>query len=286
MGYEYVLADVFTDRPFAGNQLAVFPRADGLSDATMQALAREFNFSEITFVLPPADDADFRVRIFTPAGELPFAGHPTVGTAVALVAEGLAEPGRLVLGEGIGPVAVDADGGFARLTITPALELPADVPPRPAVAAALSLPEDDVVDCWYASAGLRFCYVRLAAGAVDRAVLDRAVWSKRIAGTWAPHLYVFEGEPSSGSELYARSFVPDLGVGEDPATGSAAAGLVASLAARASWPDGSHRLSIDQGVLLGRPSRILAGVEVAEGELRAVTVGGPSVLVGRGSMAV
>jgi trans-2,3-dihydro-3-hydroxyanthranilate isomerase len=293
MDHSFFLADVFTQRAFGGNQLAVFPDARGLTDAAMQALAREFNFSETTFVLPPDDPAHDprqarrRLRIFTPSEELPFAGHPTVGTAAVLAAHGGVGE-SLVLEEGVGPVAVEVTGSYSRFTVTAPYETTDEKPPTAAVAAALSLPGDAILDTWYGGIGLRFCYVRLTdAAMVDRAVPDRAAWSAGVAGGWSPNLYVFAGDFGDGGLLHARSFVPGTGMEEDPATGSAAAGLVAGLAvgspgAAASEPS----LRIDQGVAMGRPSRIDATAHTdRDGRLTGVSIGGHTVIVGQGTIA-
>jgi trans-2,3-dihydro-3-hydroxyanthranilate isomerase len=288
--YEFHLADVFTTRRFGGNQLAVLTDARGLSDAEMQAVAQEFGFSETTFVLPPDDPAHTcRVRIFTPAEELPFAGHPTVGTAAVLAAVRGTGDGRLVFEEGVGPVAVDVAGTHSRLTVTAPFRSAEPGPAPAAVAAALSLAAEDVAETWFGGVGVPFGFVRLSGReAVDRAVLDRAAWRAGLAGAWSPHLYVFAGSFTPGAHLYARSFVPDIGIGEDPATGSAAAGLVASLARRAAagGGDGEVTLTIDQGVAMGRPSRLEAAAAVRGGEVASVSVGGHTVLVGRGTLTL
>jgi trans-2,3-dihydro-3-hydroxyanthranilate isomerase len=285
---DFTIVDVFSDRAFGGNQLAVFPQADGISDATMQRLAREFNFAETTFVLPPGDPAHTcRVRIFTPHAELPFAGHPTVGTAAVLASLDEDHPGterRFVFEEGIGPVTVTADGKAARLYLqSPERERAAESPQAAAIARALSLPETAVVRTWYAGLGVRFCFVHLAdAGLVDRAVLDRTAWKAGVANGWSPHLYLFAGECRDGGRLYARMFAPALGVDEDPATGSAGAALIASLADDSPSADGSYRLQIDQGVSMSRPSLIEAAAQKEHGRLAEVTVGGHATIVGHG----
>ncbi|RMI40255.1 PhzF family phenazine biosynthesis protein [Streptomyces triticirhizae] len=288
----FLIADVFTDRPFGGNQLAVLPEADGLTDAQLQALAREFNYSESVFVLPPEDPAhSARLRIFTPERELPFAGHPTVGAAAVLVGQGLLDPaatgGRVLFEEGVGLVAVEVAGSFARLTLTSPYLRAEEPPARAAVAAALSLPEGEVLDCWYGGVGLRFCYVLLTGrDAVDRAALDRAAWAAGLAGGWAEDLHVGAGELADGGRVYARCFVPSMGVPEDPATGSAAAGLVAGLVARPgrepAEPAGEVRLTVEQGVAMGRPSVIEASARWREGRLSEVSVGGHTVLTATG----
>ena len=174
MGFDFSLVDVFTDRPFGGNRLAVFPCATGIADATMQQLASEFNFSETTFVLPPSDPScTCRVRIFTPRQELPFAGHATVGTAAVLAS--LSDDKQFVFEEGIGPVRVDVDGESMRLYLdSPRYENSSEAPPTAEIARALSLPDDAISDSWYGGIGLKFCFVRLASPElVDRAVLDK-----------------------------------------------------------------------------------------------------------------
>ena len=210
-----------------GNQLAVIPNAEGLTDATMQAIAREFNFSETTFVLPAENPTHTcRLRIFTPRNELPFAGHPTLGTAAVLARRMDAHASlrrRFTFEEGIGPVAVDVDGDNACLRLqSPNYETTAESPPIDAIAKALSLRETDITESWCAGVGLQFCYVQLAnIEAVDRAALDKSAWAPSDANGWPSALYVFGGEWRSGARMYARCFVPGAGIDEDPATGSA-----------------------------------------------------------------
>jgi trans-2,3-dihydro-3-hydroxyanthranilate isomerase len=288
MKYRFFIADVFTDKPFAGNQLAVLPQAEGISDVAMQSIAREFNFAETTFVLPPRDPRNAcRVRIFTPKTELPFAGHPTVGTAAVLAHVGKLQPGALVLEEGIGPVPVEVARGdglwHARFTIEKEVEVPS-VRAEPAhAAAALSLPEAAVREAWYANPGVRFCFIRLPDKAtVDRAVLDRAAWSRHFAQAWASNLYFFAGE----KQVYVRMFAPALGIDEDPATGSAAVGIAGVLATRLPERDGVFTWHIEQGVAMGRRSTIEASAEKRDGRVAKVKVGGPTVVVAEGEMTL
>ena len=287
MSFDFVLVDVFSDRAFGGNQLAVFPDATGIADETMQQLAREFNFSESTFVLPPSDPScTCRVRIFTPVQELPFAGHPTVGTAAVLAS--LRGEKQFVFEEGIGPVAVDVDGGTIRFRLrSPRYETSSEAPPAAAIARALSVPQDAIADCWYGGVGLKFCFVRLAsAELVDRAVLDKGAWTSGVAGGWAQEMYVFAGEFRDGSRLHARMFGPGVGVDEDPATGSACASLIASLAARSPEPDGTYQLRVDQGVAMGRPSELEGSARKEAGQITEVAVGGSAAIVGHGTMTL
>jgi trans-2,3-dihydro-3-hydroxyanthranilate isomerase len=195
--------------------------------------------------------------------------------------------GKLVLEEGVGPVEAEVSGTYARFTVTAPYESPADEqPPVAAVAAALSLPADAVEDAWYAGVGNPFCYVRLTdAETVDRAVLDQAAWSAGVADGWSPSIYFFAGEFRDGGRVHARSFAPAFGIPEDPATGSACTGLVASLAVRAGEP--SPSLRIDQGVRMGRPSQIEATAHTdRDGRLTGVSVGGHTVIVGQGTITV
>lgn len=290
MGFDFTLVDVFSDRPFGGNQLAVFPDARGIAEGTMQQLAREFNFSETTFVLPPRDPSHTcQVRIFTPHQELPFAGHPTVGTAAVLASrsDGDAAGRQFVFEEGVGPVTVAVDGQAIRLHLwSPDYETTDEAPPAAAIAKALSVPGNAIAESWYAGVGLRFCFVRLAdRELVDRAVLDKAAWQAGIAAGWSPHLYVFAGDDRD-AHLHARFFAPAVGVDEDPATGSACATLVASLAQRSPEPDGSYRLQIDQGVAMGRPSALEGTAYKENGRLTEVVVSGRATIVGNGTMTL
>jgi trans-2,3-dihydro-3-hydroxyanthranilate isomerase len=299
-GYRFVTADVFTDRAFGGNPLAVLPDARGLGTAQMQAIAREFNLSETVFVLPPEDAAHARrLRIFTPRSEIPFAGHPTVGTAIVLAALGeipLAdEITPIVLGEGAGPVPVTirSAGGrpvFAALEAPQAPEIRAAVEVERIAAAAGLAPADFATAGGLPAAvscGLPFTIARLRdREALACARLDHAAWRSGLAGSWADHLLLIADAGEDGVDLRARMFAPGAGVDEDPATGSAAAALGGWMGLRAGWGDGRHRLVIHQGVEMGRPSRLEVEVERAGGALVAVRVGGGAVLMMEGTIAV
>jgi trans-2,3-dihydro-3-hydroxyanthranilate isomerase len=288
MSLDFTLADVFSDRPFGGNQLAVFPDATGIAEADMQRLAREFNFSETTFVLPPDNPAcTHRVRIFTPSAELPFAGHPTIGTAAVLASADGGEPGegQFTFEEGIGPVEVKVDRSGIRFHLrSPKFETPDEAPPADAIARALALPPEAITETWYAGIGLRFCFVRVASPElVDRIVMDRAAWASGVAGGWSAQLYCFAGDYDHG-RLHARFFAPGFGVDEDPATGSASAALAASVAHQSAEADGTYRIQIDQGVLMGRPSELTATAYKEGGQITEVIVGGSAAIIGSGTI--
>jgi len=295
VSWRFHIVDVFTASAFAGNALAVLPDARGLTTAQMQTIAREFNFSETTFVFPDEADASRpRVRIFTPGAELDFAGHPTIGTACALAMHGflgadLGVPARLILEENVGPVAVEVerlDGVFhAALTLEGDIEMPSGAPSAADAAAVLTLDPADVRHTFYAGVGLPICFVELGSeAAVDRAVIDRPAWSRVLASSWSPHVYLFAGRLEDGGSLYARMFAPALGVEEDPATGSACAALVGALASMPEVGDGDLRLAIRQGVAMGRPSAIEARASKRGGRVVSVGVAGAVSSVATGEI--
>jgi trans-2,3-dihydro-3-hydroxyanthranilate isomerase len=296
MSHDFVLVDVFSKKPFGGNQLAVFPNATGLSATQMQSIAREFNFAETTFVLPPEQAGHTRrLRIFSPGSEMPFAGHPTVGTAAVLAHLG-AVPSvdgqtDVVFGEQVGPVQVRVTnaGGrlYSQLRLEAELERPDWVPDRGGVARTLGLPDDAVSECWFGSVGLRFCFAHVhTPKQVDAAVLDKQAWAATLKGSWAELLFFFSGDLRNNGSMYARMFAPGIGVDEDPATGSACAALVGYLAHRDPHPDITVALSVLQGVKIGRRSEISAGAQMKQGRLQHVTVGGTVTVTGTGTMTV
>jgi trans-2,3-dihydro-3-hydroxyanthranilate isomerase len=300
----FFTADIFTSTRFGGNQLAVIPDARGLTDAQMLSITREFNYSESTFVLPPDNPANTRrVRIFTPGGELPFAGHPTVGTAFVLATIGeiplTGDETRIVLEEGVGPVPVvirtkNGEPAFCQFSVAKLPEVGPPLPPRAAMAASLSLAEEDLLDgAWHAqvvSCGLPFAFVPVR----DRSVVARSrirldQWEKHLAGHQGENVMVFAMDPEeSGHDVRARMYGPgpSVNVPEDPATGSACAALGGYLAMRSSQRDGTLRWVVEQGYEMGRPSLIEVEVDRGSGGVTAVRVGGDSVLVSEGRMTV
>jgi trans-2,3-dihydro-3-hydroxyanthranilate isomerase len=296
MPRRFVTLDVFTSHRLTGNPLAVVLDCDGLDAAVMQAISREFNLPETVFVFPPSNPgARARLRIFTPGREIPFAGHPTVGTAVLLSlldGDGATE---FVLEENVGPVRcevarIDSERGRAKF----------DVPQQPAqgaaienaadIAAALGLTADDL-GCeglapatWSAGNPITFVPVR-GLGAVRRARVDSARWEQGFPASTRPIAYLFCTETvDKEHHFHARMFAPAFGVPEDPATGSAAAAFAGMLAKDATLADGAHHFAIEQGCEMGRPSVMHLDLTMRGGKLQAASVGGEAVRVLQGTI--
>ena len=294
MKYPFHLVDVFSSTPFGGNPLAILPDATGISADGMQKIAREFNFPESTFVLPMNDLDTYRVRIFTPRAELDFAGHPTIGTACALVMTQrvrTADPIRLILEENIGPVMVDVarrNGGYhGTLTLSGKIDAPAGAPAPSDLAAVLSIEPAEVSQSFFAGVGLPFCFAQLKSNeAVDRAAINRAAWTATLSRAWSPNLFFFAGDLRDGGELYARMCAPALGVEEDPATGSACAALVGAMASKHDFGGTAYHLSIRQGVSMGRRSEIEAQARKSGGVVTAVSVSGATAYIASGEIEV
>lgn len=289
--FRYYTCDVFNDRPFGGNPLAVLTDARGLDGATMQAIAREFNFSETAFVCPPGDPRHTaRLRIFTPGGELPFAGHPTVGAAFVLSSIGAtAGASQIVFEEGVGPVHVRverSEGQVARCTLTAAQapEKVAVVNQRVRLAAMLGLQSAELsaqAEVW--SCGVPFTVIPLATvEALQRARLDRDRWSRLLGEHEGRKVYPIARVDDATWRV--RMFAPSLGVAEDAATGSAAAALAGWLAARHPEASGTRHWRILQGDDIGRPSEIMLEADVADGAATTVRVGGRCVMMTEGTL--
>ena len=299
--YEYVTVNVFSDVRFGGNPLAVFPDATGLTDAQMQVLAREFNYSETTFVLPPADPRHTaRLRIFTPTTELPFAGHPNVGTGFALASRAAALPEHFTFEEGAGLVRVHilkgADGrpNGARVSAPQALSIGVAVPTETVAACASLAPEDIATlahDPLVASVGIPFVIAELASlEALARAIPDLAAFRGAVHGigelAGQLNLLLYVRVDGDATRLRARVFAPLAGVLEDPATGSASAALAALLTSLAPGDNLALAFDVFQGEELGRPSRLLATArKTPEGPVLA-TVAGTCVAVMCGHVEV
>jgi len=297
MQRRYITVDVFTDRAFGGNPLAVVLDAGGLSTAQMQAIASEFNYAETTFVLPPRDAAhDAQVRIFTVNKEIPFAGHPNVGTAFVLATQATKPPARLKFEEGAGlvPVEILNEGGKvfgAELTAPQPLKKLTQFSAEQA-AAVVSLSSADIRTDRHppqiVSVGLPFLVVELASrDGLRRARPDAAAFAHTFPcdGSDAVYLYTRDIPPAEKtSDLQARMFHPgSSGLSEDPATGSATVAAGALLADLASERDGELKLRIGQGVDMGRPSLLLTRVRKANGVVVSAHVGGRCVPMMEGS---
>lgn len=279
----YEIVDVFTDRPFAGNPLAVVFGADRLAAGQMQALAREFNLSETVFVLPPTQDgATYRARIFTPDRELPFAGHPSVGAAVTTLRRDGREPGIVVQECGAGLLPIEVDAGQATLTggqptVGPELD------PAPLLE-SVGLTLDDFAGPAprTAGCGLEFPYLPVRPDAVARAQADLAA-ARRYG---VDHILIFSWLPADRA-AHARMFGSGVGVPEDPATGSAALGLGVWLVASGLLPgDGESAYTVRQGVEIHRPSLLECTVTATGGVALGATVRGQVVPIARGEIAV
>ena len=292
--------DVFSDRLFSGNQLAVFLDGRGLAAGTMQAVANEMNFSETTFVLPPEHaDTDVRMRIFTPSAELPIAGHPTIGSTFALARAGVITSDRdqFVFGLGVGPVPVELDWrngelGFAWMT-QPMPTFSASIADVGCVVAALGISESVVTDTGLplqvVSCGVPFLIVPITTrAAVDSAVLNMKAYGElvRTLPDQARGLFFFSQERGDDkATVYSRMFAPEVGVIEDPATGVASGPLGCYLVRHNVVTAAAARSILSlQGVKMGRPSQVHISIGVEDGVIRSVRVGGAAVLAGEGTL--
>ncbi|MGO4196334.1 PhzF family phenazine biosynthesis protein [Rhizobium sp. YAF28] len=301
MALSYSVYDVFTDTKLAGNPLAVIFDGKGLDDAAMQAVARETNLSETVFVQPANNPAyTARIRIFTPGRELPFAGHPTVGTAIAL-AEKAHGAGTLdlvsVLEENVGPVRCavrlrEGEASFAEFDLprkSQQISLPLD---KLGIADALSLKtteigfENHVPSIW--SAGVPFLMVPVHdVGAAERLEFDPQLWEKTVPfvdGALASAYIYCRGGVNHVAKFHARMFASGMGISEDPATGSAAAALSGAINHFDRLTDGHHPILIEQGLEMGRPSFIHLHMDIEGGAISNARIGGQAVRIATGTL--
>ncbi|MFP4324229.1 MAG: PhzF family phenazine biosynthesis protein [Anaerolineales bacterium] len=298
----YTLVDVFTHKPFGGNPLAVFMGASALEGDIMQTLAKELNLSESVFVLPPLQEtSDYRLRIFTPAREMPMAGHPTVGAAFALVQAGLLGPENPTrntpytyhFDEGVGVIPVEVLYGINQddLMITMEQPLPSFADPiaaRADMAALLSLDADDIhpdLPVQVVSTGVPFTFIPLRSlDAVKRAVLRHDIWSALLKDTDAPDVFLFTPQAEDDAHsVHSRMFAPSLGIPEDPATGAASGPLGCYLVRHGVVSTGPQvQIISEQGYEMGRPSLIHITITSQGDEISRVRVGGHCVLMGEG----
>jgi trans-2,3-dihydro-3-hydroxyanthranilate isomerase len=296
----YHRVDVFTDRAFGGNPLAVFTNGRGVPAETMQAIAKEFNLSETTFVLPPDDPRhDWRVRIFTPGHELPMAGHPTVGTTFVLAREHMIRRDErettITLEEGVGPIPVrvefrDGEPSFAEMS-QPLPQFGPELPDRRAAAEMLSLAAEDVdegLPLEVVSCGVPFLYVPVRTLDAARRARPRADLMERVSESVGipPEVFVFTREVEHpGSTVHSRMFAPGLGITEDPATGGASGPLGCYLVRHGLVPAGTEIIS-EQGIEMGRPSLIHIRIEQEGDRITAVRVGGQCHFMGEGFIEI
>jgi len=292
--------DVFTDRAFGGNPLGVFPDSAQLPSPLMQRIAREMNLSESVFLGPPESGGAARVRIFTPGKEVPFAGHPTVGSAIFLASllDDTPSDGTrtLVLEENVGhvPVEVRFEGGepvFARFTTAVLPEHRPSPVPDAELASMVGLSASDLhpeLKPEMVSCGLPFYVIPIRSlTAIRHAVLDTALWYRLVSHLWADHVYVVCPEvEGDGVDMHVRMFAPAAGVPEDPATGSAAAALGGYLSRLDGCEAGTLHWTVEQGLEIGRPSILQVEADRSGGTTSAVRVGGAAVFVSRGVMSV
>jgi trans-2,3-dihydro-3-hydroxyanthranilate isomerase len=299
----YLHLDVFTNRALEGNQLAVFPEPGAIDTATMQAITREMNFSECTFIFPPTSGGDIKMRIFTLGEELPMAGHPTIGSTFALAAEGTIAPGRtdFVFELGVGPTPVSLAWQNGKLTFAwMTQQLPkfgGVINDRKSFASAIGLEMADLpadFPIQVISCGVPFIFVRVATRqAVDSLSVDRAAFGRccRDAGVQELPTFFFttDGKQEEGAAqtVYSRMLAPGFGIAEDPATGGASGPLGCYLLHYGIvTPEAARNILSLQGVLMKRASRIHVSINSTDGAITRVRVGGQSVLVGRGELTL
>lgn len=294
MRRRFVTLDVFTDKRFAGNPLAIVLEPDELDTAAMQAIAREFNLSETVFVQPPANAAHrAKLRIFTPGRELPFAGHPTVGTAVLLGTLDGSSARNFILEENIGLVPCRVkpalDSGHATFDIPRLPAVDGKIADDTTLAVALSLSATDIgfgeftPQRW--SAGNPFAIVPVSGlAAIARCRPDMSHFEGAFGGGFAAPFVVCGETAEAGNDFHARMFALGVGIAEDPATGSAAAAFAGYLAAHGGYPDGEHLVRIEQGYEMGRPSLMELTLKIAGGKLTSASIGGSAVVVTEGTI--
>lgn len=298
MYYRFYTADVFTLKRFGGNQLAVFPHAEGLDTKSMRLVAREINITETVFVFPPRDPRNTRrIRIFTPSTELPFAGHPTIGTAFVLAMNGeiplFGESVLVALEEGIGLVNVririkNGKPAFTQLYSAIPPEFGPQPPGNDTLAKLLSIDADDILDGRFmpqaVSCGVPFLFIPLRdLNALNRAHLNHELWENYLQNYWAPHVFLltFNTEQSE-IDIRARVFAPGIAIHEDPATGSAATALGGYLGNNDQTWNGTIKWVVEQGVEMGRPSIMEVEADKVNGEVVRTRVGGSSVMISEG----
>lgn len=299
MKYQFFTLDVFAERIFEGNQLAVIPNAESLSDEQMQKIAQEFNYSETVFIIQGKSEKSWNVRIFTPNAEIDFAGHPNIGAAMLLAYIGEftdKEKSEIIFKEKVGevPITVYFENSrpiFAELTVA---KLPQEGPTPPTneqIAEIISLESSDI-DSRYKSlafsCGLPFLFVPiLSLSKLKMASLNHEKWKKYLSSYWAPQIYLITTDiVRPDSDFHARMFAPALGISEDPATGSAVAALSGYLTNIPKYQNGIFSLVIEQGFEIERPSILKMSFESSKGDVTKVHVRGNAIIVSQGELEI
>ena len=296
MEYQFYVMDVFTDKKFEGNQLAAFPFAEGISDEKMQKIAREFNYSETIFITSTKEKNVRNVRIFTPASEVDFAGHPNIGAAMLLARIGEYSDEKqidIIFKEKVGdvPLRVYFDNSVPQNAELSTAKLPekGDSPSIENIAKAVSLDVSDIITTESPlsfSCGLPFLFIPITSlEKLKQATLNQETWQNHISQSWAPQLYLFTKETElSNSDFHARMFAPSLGISEDPATGSAAAALAGFISEYMEKNDGTFSYVIEQGFEINRPSIIEMSFVQKNHKIESVKIRGNAVIFSDGKI--
>ena len=307
--YSFYTVDVFTEKIFGGNPLVIFPNAIGLNTKQMQQIAKEFNISETVFVLPSLKEFnDYRLRIFTPSKEIPFAGHPTIGTAYLLTTLKKIpisnEVTTINFEEGVGTISVNVKpqvnkSNYCEMSVTTEINYGSSFASTNDLAQMLSLKQSDILEgenIQGVSCGLPFLFIPLTSvNALKNAQLDKSIWQKILGDSWANNVYIFTHSPeltesilcSPKTHLWrSRMFAPALGIEEDPATGSAASAFAAYLGIRNNKKSGIFSLIIEQGFEIGRPSLLQVEGTKENEQMKEIKVGGNCVLVSKGTINI
>jgi trans-2,3-dihydro-3-hydroxyanthranilate isomerase len=294
MKLDFHTLDVFTTRKFAGNPLAVVLGADDLTTEQMQTITKEFNLSETTFVMKPDDPANTaKMRIFFPGGEMPFAGHPTLGTALLLAEMRNLSEVRFELKAGLTPVKISGQYGVFTAPVVP-FHVPKQLPSISETARALNLSTDDIGfenhEIALLEGGPRFFYVPVKTrAALEKSQVRQPYWEELLAplGGSADAAYIYtRGGEGANTHFRARMYAPSGGIPEDPATGSATALLAAQLLSAEKLSNGTHTWNLEQGYEMGRPSDLRLEADVNQSKLVAVRVGGSAVRMMSGQIEI
>ena len=297
MEFQFFTVDVFSDKKFEGNQLAVFPQAEGVSDEDMQKIALEFNYSETVFITQTGEKNSRNVRIFTPSSEIDFAGHPNIGAAMLLARIGEFSDEKqldIVFKEKVGdvPIRIFFDYSVplkAELSVAKLPEQGSTITVEK-IASAISLTESDIVSSFEPisfSCGLPFLFVQVVSlEKLKQASLNQEAWKNNISQSGAPQIYLFSTETEYKSDFHARMFAPALGISEDPATGSAAAALAGYISKYLEKQDGEFSYVIEQGFEINRPSIMEMTFSQKNNQIESVKIKGNAVIFSEGKITI